>query len=560
MAELPACDVIENDEVHLKSTLLHTGRYATVREADIAGAKCAAKIFNFSDGERSPSRQDDVVCGCKVLDTLRHPNLVSFLGITQSPDSVLPVLLVEYLPTSLHRFLSPAKAEQSIPLGLKISILQNVACGLAYLHIQSPPILHGHLSAKKVLLTSGAVAKISVDVGVTVLPQPLQTSPYMPPEITGAQSPCTAAVDIFSFGVLSLFTLTQDPPNNILPQTYTNESKQLICRSEIERCSQSMEKIFRELGKEHPLGKLITSCLNQQLASRPTAANLVETHSLLWQAAVLIPDPFQEKTKVDLVHHTHNLACAHVRMRRELESHDCEQRDQIRGLLQGMARQREMLPTEDGEEEDKEMVSEQEIAYIANFVEGIQADKLGRELGVCESTLEIINCESANRCDENRKRANVLRQWLRNTSSPTWEALVKALGSIGQKRVADILRNDKGLQYCTTITERGSEQSQAELRKVEAKSADDGKAAAELKSQLEKARKSLEIARSSLSEANRELEEANKKCNELQETVSNIEKEMRGLRHELKGEELFRKELADENLQLKLEVERLKRK
>ncbi|CAI8025419.1 hypothetical protein GBAR_LOCUS14692 [Geodia barretti] len=322
MAELPACDVIENDEVHLKSTLLHTGRYATVREADIAGAKCAAKIFNFSDGERSPSRQDDVVCGCK------------------------------------------------------------------------------------------------------------------------------------------------DPPNNILPQTYTNESKQLICRSEIERCSQSMEKIFRELGKEHPLGKLITSCLNQQLASRPTAANLVETHSLLWQAAVLIPDPFQEKTKVDLVHHTHNLACAHVRMRRELESHDCEQRDQIRGLLQGMARQREMLPTEDGEEEDKEMVSEQEIAYIANFVEGIQADKLGRELGVCESTLEIINCESANRCDENRKRANVLRQWLRNTSSPTWEALVKALGSIGQKRVADILRNDKGLQYCTTITERGSEQSQAELRKV----------------------------------------------------------------------------------------------
>jgi serine/threonine protein kinase len=450
MAELP-CDVIENDEVHLKSTLLHTGRYATVREANITGAKCAAKIFNFSDGECSPStpvlktRQDDVVCGYEVLDKLRHPNLVSFLGITQSPDSVFPVLLMEYLPTTVHRFLSPAKAEQSIPLGLKISILQNVACGLAYLHIQSPPISHGHLSAKKVLLSSGAVAKISVDVGVTVLPQPLQASPYMPPEVTGTQFPCTAAVDIFSFGVLSLFTLTRHPPNNILPQTYTNESKQVICRSEIERRSQSVEKIFRELGKEHPLARLVTSCLNQQPASRPTAANLVETHSLLWQAAVLIPDPFREKTKVDLVHHTHNLACAHVRMRRDLEGHDREQRDQIRGLLQGMARQREMLPTEDGEEEDKEMVSEQEIAYIANFVEGIQADKLGRELGVSESALAIIDCEPANRRDENRKRANVLRQWLRNTSSPTWGALVKALGSIGQKRVADILRNDKGL-------------------------------------------------------------------------------------------------------------------
>ena len=289
-------------------------------------------------------------------------------------------------------------------------------------------------------------AVVLTDAGQCVMPyQPLQASPYIPQEVTGAHFPCTAAVDIFSFGILSLFTLTRLPPNNVLPQTYTNESKQLICLSKIERRSPSVEKIFRELGKEHPLAQLITSCLDQQPASRPTAAKLVETHSLLWQAAVLIPDPFQEKTKVDLVHHTHNLACAHVRMRRELESHDDEQRDQIRGLLQRMARQREMLPTEDDEEEDKEMVSKKAIAYIANFVEGIQADKLGRELGVCESTLEIINCESANRCDENRKRANVLRQWLRNTSSPTWEALVKALGSIGQKRVADILRNDKGL-------------------------------------------------------------------------------------------------------------------
>jgi chromosome segregation ATPase len=117
-----------------------------------------------------------------------------------------------------------------------------------------------------------------------------------------------------------------------------------------------------------------------------------------------------------------------------------------------------------------------------------------------------------------------------------------------------------GLQYCTIITEQESEQSQVEQRKVEAKSADDGKAAAELKSQLEKARKSLERAWSSLSEANRELEEANKKCDELQQTVSNMKQEMSGLRYELKGEELFRKDLAHENIQLKLEVERLKRK
>ena len=450
MAEFP-CDVANNHGVHVGSASLHRGRYASVKEADICGAKCAAKIFGGGDSSSiSPAlkpKQDDLVGGYKVLARLRHPNLVYLIGITQLSDSPLPVLLVEYLPANLHHFLSPR--QKSIPLGLKISILQNVACGVAYLHGQSPPIIHGHLSAKKVLLDSGAVAKISVDVGVTVLPQPLRTSPYMPPEVTGGESPCTSAVDIFSFGVLALFTLSHDPPTNILPQTYTDESKQLICRSEIERRSQSMEKISRELGKEHPLAKLITGCLSTQPDLRPTAPSLMGRGSLLWQAGVLVPDPFQDKTKVELVRDMTQLACAHVRMRGELENHDRELRGQIKGLLQGMSLQREMLPRED-EEEDKEMVTEQEIAYIANFVEGIHADKLGRELGVSENRLAIIDCEPANQHNENRKRAEVLKQWVRNTSSPTWGALVEALASIGQKRVADILKNDQGL--CVLIT------------------------------------------------------------------------------------------------------------
>ena len=430
---------VQVGEVCLTDTLLYDGQMTTVREAKVASARCAAMIFPAS----SAAKRDDVVRGCELLNRLRHPNLVSFLGSTNLPDSPLPVLLVEYLPTTLHRLLT--NTHQSIPLGCKISILQNVASGLAYLHRQLPPILHGHLSAKKVLLDSGAVAKISVDVGVTILPQPLLiTSPYTPPEFSDTQSSCTKAVDVFSFGVLSLFTLTHVPPSNILPQTYMDESNQLIHRSENERRSQSMERVFGDLGKEHPLTQLVTSCLSQQPASRPTASDLVATHSLLWQASVLLPDPFQEKTKVDLVHDMHDLARAHVKMRGDLESHDRELRDQIRGLLQGMARQREMLPHED-EEEDKETVTEQEIAYIANFVEGIQADKLGRELGVSESALEIINCEPANKYNESKKRSGVLKEWLRNTSSPTWEALVKALSSIGQKRVADILKNDKGM-------------------------------------------------------------------------------------------------------------------
>ena len=96
---------------------------------------------------------------------------------------------------------------------------------------------------------------------------------------------------------------------------------------------------------------------------------------------------------------------------------------------------------------------------------------------------------------------------------------------------------------------------------MERKSKDDvKKAVAELQSQLEGMRKSLESAWSRLTETNRELEEVNKKCGELEETVSSKDKEIGSLKCELKGEELLRKEVADENLQLKLELEKLKRK
>ena len=81
-----------------------------------------------------------------------------------------------------------------------------------------------------------------------------------------------------------------------------------------------------------------------------------------------------------------------------------------------------------------------------------------------------------------------------------------------------------------------------------------------LESQLKKTRETLERAQSRLAETRRELEEANRSQDELQEAVSSKDEQIRSLRLELKAEELFRKELAEENLQLKLELDQLKRK
>ena len=92
--------------------------------------------------------------------------------------------------------------------------------GLLYLHARNPHIVHRDLSARNVLLTSSLVAKISdlgnariVNLQPGQLARTLTRVPgahvYMPPESLYEGSQYGPQLDIFSFGHLALFTLTQ---------------------------------------------------------------------------------------------------------------------------------------------------------------------------------------------------------------------------------------------------------------------------------------------------------------------------------------------------------------
>ena len=148
---------------------------------------------------------------------LRHPHIVQFLGLCFLQGSALPVLVMERLDSSLDELL---EGVPSLPLALKRSVLADVARGLLYLHTRNPPVVHRDLSARNVLLTSSLVAKIS-DLGnariVNMRPGQLArtlthlpgTVVYMPPEAFDEGSRYGPRLDIFSFGHLALFTLTQ---------------------------------------------------------------------------------------------------------------------------------------------------------------------------------------------------------------------------------------------------------------------------------------------------------------------------------------------------------------
>ena len=154
---------------------------------------------------------------CQLMSSLHHPNITQFLGLCFLPGTRLPLLVMERLETSLDDLLEHMP---NLPLSLKRSVLEDVACGLLYLHNRHPPVIHRDLTSKNVLLTSSLVAKIT-DMGnsriVTMRPGQMArtltkypgTLVYMPPEAQDDTHRYGSAMDVFSFGHLALYTITQ---------------------------------------------------------------------------------------------------------------------------------------------------------------------------------------------------------------------------------------------------------------------------------------------------------------------------------------------------------------
>ena len=136
-------------------------------------------------------------------------------------------------------------------------------------------------------------------------------SPYMPPEAIAPsesdeqKSKYDVGIDVFSFGVVTIFTIGENFPCDSLAPTYTNrETGLLVARTELQRRSKYMQNVntqLRACGQfhgDHPLIQLIQQCLQNLPAIRPS---ILEVLHLIELARVGIRDEESERNKEELV-------------------------------------------------------------------------------------------------------------------------------------------------------------------------------------------------------------------------------------------------------------------
>ena len=281
------------------------GAYATVLEYEFRGLTCVGKkIHRLLYEEVSSAQRAEMLQRfeeeCTRLSRLRHPSIVQFLGVHVEPNSVLPVLVMEYLPTgNLSGYLDRYSA---CPDDISYGILHDMALGLRYLHEHTPPIVYRDLSANNVLLTVGLSAKINLSclslANIVNLSQTQQlwtqvsggtsmTSCYVPPEaLMPDQRSYNVEVDSYSFGVMILHVLCGKwpYPSNLFEPDPQNPDT-LVPATEVDRRA----RFLQQMGVDHPLSGLVRQCLSNTPRQRPEAALLLQ-HISTVRAGLLKPE------------------------------------------------------------------------------------------------------------------------------------------------------------------------------------------------------------------------------------------------------------------------------
>ncbi|KAG6808490.1 hypothetical protein H0H92_003978 [Tricholoma furcatifolium] len=197
---LPACYAVT--DVTSSGIVQSRGGFADVYCGHYRGRVVCIKENRFSRDTQDKVRKDTlneaILCG-----TLRHPNIVPFIG----------VYFKECMPSLVFLWMEHGDLVlylKEYPLSNRVQLLCDVALGLRYLHERS--IVHGDLKSVNILVDNFGRALIA-DFGLaSILPSSGGTVMYQGPEIFDPEAYNTKESDIYAYGCLTYEVFTGKPP------------------------------------------------------------------------------------------------------------------------------------------------------------------------------------------------------------------------------------------------------------------------------------------------------------------------------------------------------------
>ena len=273
------------NEVRPLTQRLGRGSYGKVYAVEYRGVTCAAKEIHsiLLEDEDTGKLRENFERECIRSSELTHPNIVRLIGVYYPSRVSLPVMVMELMDESLTKYVE----KPNISLKRKISILHDVVEGLTYLHTRTPPVIHRDLSPNNILLKNtpllpvAKIADLGVAKGIDVdswsamkyLSQAPGTLPFMPPEALVNKPKYGLSLDVFSFGGVMLFTISEQWPEPKAQAEFDPVTRQTKGLNEVERRKEYLDKLK---GEAEVLRPLVEACLDNDPARRPPITHLSE--------------------------------------------------------------------------------------------------------------------------------------------------------------------------------------------------------------------------------------------------------------------------------------------
>ncbi|KAL3669717.1 hypothetical protein V7S43_005098 [Phytophthora oleae] len=278
---------IQRSKVKFKK-LISRGAYGEVYLAKFNRKPVAVKVL-VTATRASIHQVNDLLAEAKMIATMDHPHIISFIGVAWDSLSDL-CLVLEYMDGGDLRTLLDKYLKSRQPVGItktKATIALNVCHALTYLHSLNPPVVHRDLKSRNILLNRSMTPKLT-DFGISrerpdhTMTAGVGTSLWMAPEVMLGKKYDEKAY-MFSFGVvLSELDLHRMPYAHAMAQKVDTDGEIMTEAALLQKITTGAVHVKFSVETPDPLVELGQACVSIKPEDRPTAAEaLYKLHVLL---------------------------------------------------------------------------------------------------------------------------------------------------------------------------------------------------------------------------------------------------------------------------------------